>query len=55
MTDKISFKTKGNVDIVDITSDVNKILQEQSVSEGIAFLFVPVQQVRLQLWNMNLV
>ncbi|MEK6645881.1 MAG: secondary thiamine-phosphate synthase enzyme YjbQ [Candidatus Firestonebacteria bacterium] len=41
MTDKISFKTKGNVDIVDITSDVNKILQEQSVSEGIAFLFVP--------------
>ena len=37
----ISFKTKGNADIVDITSRVQKGVASQSIEEGVATVFVP--------------
>jgi secondary thiamine-phosphate synthase enzyme len=39
--DKISIKTKGEVDIVDITSDIQKIVDKSNIKNGIICAFNP--------------
>ena len=39
--DKINIKTKGEVDIIDITNNVQKIINESKIKNGIACVFVP--------------
>jgi secondary thiamine-phosphate synthase enzyme len=38
--DELSIKTKGEVDIVDITSDVQKIVSKSKIKDGIICVFV---------------
>ena len=38
--DELNIKTKGEVDIVDITSDVQKIVSKSKIKDGIACVFV---------------
>jgi secondary thiamine-phosphate synthase enzyme len=40
VTKKIKFKTRGEVDILDITKQVNKVIQETPLKDGIATVFV---------------
>ena len=40
VTKNITFQTKGNCDIIDITSQVAKGIQESEVSNGIVTLFI---------------
>ena len=37
----INVKTKSRFDIVDITNDVQKCINEEKVENGIAVIFVP--------------
>ncbi len=37
----LSIKTKKRLEFCDITAEVNKILQQQGVGDGVIFLFVP--------------
>ena len=37
-TKYISLPTKGNTDIIDITSDIEKIVEKENIDEGIIFL-----------------
>ena len=39
--DKINIKTEDEVDLVDITEDIQKVVNKSSVTEGIACIFVP--------------
>ncbi|MFH1540838.1 MAG: secondary thiamine-phosphate synthase enzyme YjbQ [Elusimicrobiota bacterium] len=39
-TDKISFETKGNCDIIDITSRIKEILEKSEIKDGILSVFV---------------
>jgi len=39
--DEIVVQTKGEVDIVDITSDLQKIINNSKLKDGIACVFVP--------------
>ncbi|MFH1290283.1 MAG: secondary thiamine-phosphate synthase enzyme YjbQ, partial [Nanoarchaeota archaeon] len=39
-TSKISVKTKGNADVIDITRDVQKVVDESGVKEGNVLVFV---------------
>jgi secondary thiamine-phosphate synthase enzyme len=39
--EKIKFKTKGNMDILDITNLVDREVQDSSISSGIVTIFVP--------------
>lgn len=39
--DEINIKTKGEVDIIDITNNVKKIINESKIKNGIACVFVP--------------
>ncbi|NYT00538.1 MAG: YjbQ family protein [Methanocellales archaeon] len=41
LTREISFQTKGNVDIIDITDKVAELLIESEPNNGIATIFVP--------------
>jgi secondary thiamine-phosphate synthase enzyme len=41
VSDKISFKTKREGDIVDITSHVQKVISKSNLGDGIACIFVP--------------
>ncbi len=41
VTKKIRFQTKGEVDILDITKYVNKVIQETNLKNGIATVFCP--------------
>jgi secondary thiamine-phosphate synthase enzyme len=41
VTKKIKFQTKGEVDILDITKQVNKVIQETTIKDGIATVFCP--------------
>ena len=38
---KISIKTKGNNDIINITDQVQKAVEESKIKEGTCFVFVP--------------
>ena len=38
---ELNIKTKGEVDIVDITSDVQKIVSKSKIKDGIVCVFVP--------------
>ena len=38
--DKISISSKGENDIIDITADVQKIISDSSMNEGICLIFV---------------
>ena len=38
--DELNIKTKGEVDIVDITSDVQKIVSKSKIKDGIVCVFV---------------
>jgi len=38
---ELSIQTKGEVDIVDITSDVQKVVSKSKIKEGIVCVFVP--------------
>ena len=40
-TGKLSFRTKGEKDIVDITYNVEKVVRESKIKNGIAVVFVP--------------
>ncbi len=40
-TDKISFKTGGNCDIINITEDTAKIVEKSGVKDGIMNVFIP--------------
>ncbi|MGQ4833708.1 MAG: secondary thiamine-phosphate synthase enzyme YjbQ [Candidatus Asgardarchaeia archaeon] len=40
-TEKLNFKTKGELDIVDITYDVEKVVKDSKIKNGIAVVFVP--------------
>ena len=40
-TDKISLETKGEVEIIDITERVERIVHKSGIKEGIALVFVP--------------
>ena len=39
--DSISFSTKGDVDIVDITSEVSDVVKKSKLKSGTATIFVP--------------
>ena len=39
--DEINIKTKGEVDIVDITSDLQNIVKKSKLKDGIVCVFVP--------------
>jgi secondary thiamine-phosphate synthase enzyme len=39
--DEINIKTNGEVDIVDITSDLQKIVNKSNIKNGIVCIFVP--------------
>jgi secondary thiamine-phosphate synthase enzyme len=41
VTKKIKFQTKGEVDIIDISKSVNKVIQETNLNNGIATVFCP--------------
>lgn len=38
---QISFKTMGNSDVIDITQDVERIVEDTGIQDGIATVFVP--------------
>ncbi|MHA1593858.1 MAG: secondary thiamine-phosphate synthase enzyme YjbQ [Candidatus Baldrarchaeia archaeon] len=38
---EISFNTRGEIDIIDITGEVEKIVRESGVKNGIATVFIP--------------
>ncbi len=40
-TSTFSFKTRGEVDFVDITDDVQEIVEESGIRDGIAVVFAP--------------
>lgn len=40
-TKTIKFKTKGRTDIIDLTDDVARVIEESSISSGIACVFLP--------------
>ena len=39
--DEINIKTEGEVDLVDITKDIQKVVNKSGMTEGIACIFVP--------------
>ena len=39
--DELNFKTDGEVDIIDITNDIQKIINKSKIKNGIACIFVP--------------
>jgi len=39
--DEINIKTNGEVDIIDITNQIQKIINESKIKNGIACIFVP--------------
>ena len=39
--DELNFKSKGEVDIVDITDDIQKIVNKSKIKDGISCVFVP--------------
>ncbi|MDH7506968.1 MAG: secondary thiamine-phosphate synthase enzyme YjbQ [Candidatus Thermoplasmatota archaeon] len=39
--DEINIKTKGEVDIIDITQDVQKIVNKSKIKNGIVCVFIP--------------
>ena len=39
--DEINIKTKGEVDIVDITKEIQKIVSKSKIKNGIACIFIP--------------
>ena len=41
LTEHISVKTKGEVDIIDLTDKIEKIVQNSGLNKGIATIFVP--------------
>jgi secondary thiamine-phosphate synthase enzyme len=41
ITKKLRFKTNGNTDIIDITSDVRDVLKETNLKCGVITIFVP--------------
>jgi secondary thiamine-phosphate synthase enzyme len=41
VTKKIKLKTKGNIDIINITDDLQKIVEQEKVIDGILTVFVP--------------
>jgi len=41
ITSKLSLKTKGNTDIIDITSEVEKELMDTNLGSGIVTIFLP--------------
>ncbi len=40
-SEEINIKTKGEVDIIDITNHVEKIVEKSRIKDGIACIFVP--------------
>ncbi len=41
ITEYIKLSTKGNIDIIDITAEVNKLVGKSKISDGILTIFVP--------------
>jgi len=41
ITKELSFQTRGEVEIIDLTSKINEKLKEAGVSDGIVTVFVP--------------
>ncbi len=41
VTDYISFRTKGKRDVIDITSEINNILEKQHIHDGLVTVFSP--------------
>jgi len=41
VTKKIKLKTKGNIDIINITNDLQKIVEQEKIIDGILTVFVP--------------
>ena len=39
--DEINIKTRGEVDIIDITEDIQKIVNNSKIKNGIACIFIP--------------
>ena len=39
--DELNFKTDGEVDIIDITDEIQKIINKSKIKNGIACIFVP--------------
>ena len=39
-TDELAFSTRGDADVVDITADVQRVVEERGVREGQAHVFV---------------
>jgi len=39
--DEIKINTKGEIDIIDITQDVQKIVKKSKIKNGIACIFIP--------------
>lgn len=39
--DELNFNTNGEVDIIDITNDIQKIINKSKIKNGIACIFVP--------------
>ena len=39
--DEVNIQTKGEVDIVDITSDIQKVIAKSKIKDGIVCVFVP--------------
>ena len=39
--DEINIKTNGEVDIIDITNQIQKIINESKIKNGIACIFIP--------------
>lgn len=40
LTEQVSFSTRGNVDIIDITSDVSRLVENSGLERGIVTVFV---------------
>jgi secondary thiamine-phosphate synthase enzyme len=40
-THQINFNTKGNIEIIDITGEVNRVVKDSKIKDGFAILFAP--------------
>ncbi|WP_456421868.1 secondary thiamine-phosphate synthase enzyme YjbQ [Thermococcus sp.] len=40
-TEELRFSTKGEIDLVDITAEVERVVEDSEIKNGIALVFVP--------------
>lgn len=44
---EFNLKTKGNLDLIDITEKIEKIVEDSKIKEGVVFVFCPASTVAI--------